>query len=325
MKFNLINIKIMKKCSRNFTCIISVLLVIFFQSNTIAQEKKSFTTTDNSYNDTIIMTWNKDTPESEMKDDSKALADKGITIKYSNIKRNSKEEITAIKVEYSDRKGNKGAMELDNQKPINTIRFFRQGETLGFGEPTNSSTMLDGNDFFNNFSGNENFMKQFNFGNEGENPYSQSFNFSFPNGESFGNSNSKIIIKKEGKKPLIIENGEVIEGGDDYSKEEIEKIKNENKVNIYDGNGEQFNFNNKEFDFRNQDGLENFKKQMEKMQMDLDKIAPNSSDKKLQSDLDKTTDEMIKAKEEMIKAKEEMEKAKKDLDKAKSTLKTQKS
>lgn len=298
-----------------------ILLFTFFQINSFAQNK-SFSSNDTaSSKDDIYMTWNKNTPESEMKDDIKALADKGITIKYSNVKRNSKDEITSLKVEYSDRKGNKGAMELDNQNPINTIKFFRQGESIGFGEPTNSSTMIAGNDFFNNFSGNENFMKQFNFGNEGENPNSQSFSFNFPNGaDSFGKSNSKIVIKKEGKKPLVIENGEVVEGGDDYTKEEIEEIKKNNQFEFSDGNQS----NTKEFDFRNQDGLENFKKQMEKMQMDMDKITPNSSDKELKSDLDKTTEDMKKAKDEMIKAKEEMEKAKKELEKAKSNLKTQK-
>ncbi len=288
-----------------------VILLAFFQTLGFAQTDKKFSLTDSDVSkDNIVMTWNKSTPESEMKDDIKALSEKGITIKYSNVKRNSKEEITAIKVEYSDRKGNSGAMELNNQKPINTIKFYKQDDEVGFGEPSNSNGMLATNDFFNG----EDIMKHFNFGNGGE---GQSFNFSFPNGENFGKSNAKIIIKKDGKKPLVIENGEVVEGGDDYTKEEIEEIKKNNKTEFSNGIGQY------SFDLRNEDDMDNFKSQMKKMQIDLEKIAPNS-DTESQEDFEKTKAEMLKAKEEMLKAKEELEKAKKELEKAKSTLKTQK-
>ncbi len=293
-----------------------VILLAFSQLISFAQTDKKFSLTDSDISkDNIVMTWNATTPESEMKDDIKALSEKGITIKYSNVKRNSKDEITAIKVEYSDRKGNSGAMELNNQKPINTIKFFKQDDEVGFGEPSNSNGMLAGNDFFNNFSGSENFMKQFNFGNGGED--GQSFHFSFPNGDNFGKSSSKIIIQKDGKKPLVIQDGEVIKGGDDYTKEEIEEIKKNNKTENFKGSGQY------SFDLRNEDDRDNFKKQMEKMQLDLEKIAPNSN-KESQEDFDKTKAEMLKAKEEMLKAKEELENAKKELDKAKSTLKKQK-
>ena len=105
-----------------FKNFIAVALIILMNFNAIAQEKKSFSTIN--VEDNIIMTWNKNTPESEMKDDIKALSEKGITIKYSGIKRNSNNEITAIKVEFSDRKGNKGILGYDNQKPIGTIKFL---------------------------------------------------------------------------------------------------------------------------------------------------------------------------------------------------------
>lgn len=289
-----------------------VILFAFFQTLGFAQTDKKFSLTDSDVSkDNIVMTWNKSTPESEMKDDIKALSERGITIKYSNVKRNSKDEITAIKVEYSDRKGNSGTMELNNQKPINTIKFYKQDDEVGFGEPSNSNGMVATNDFFNG----EDIMKHFNFGNGGSGM--QSFNFSFPNGENFGKSNSKIIIKKDSKKPLVIEDGEVVEGGDDYTKEEIEEIKKNNKTEFSNGNSQY------SFDLRNEDDMDNFKNQMKKMQIDLEKMTPNS-DTESQEDFEKTKAEMLKAKEEMLKAKEELEKAKKDLEKAKSTLKTQK-
>lgn len=267
---------------------------------------------NNIHKDDIVMTWKKNTPDQEMKDDCKALAEKGITIKYSDVKRNSKDEITGIRVEYSDRKGNKGNLEYDNQKPIGTISFYKNGEEVGFGEPNNINGIAS-NDFMNGFSNPQELLKQFQLGNGKDN--SQSFSFSFPkDGESFGQSKSRIQIQKDGKKPLVIEDGKVIEGGDDYSPEELDTIKSENKV-------EHFGFSNEdgkstEFDFRNQEGLDNFKKEMEK-------LMPNSGGKS-KSEMDTTKEEMLKAKEEMIKAKDELEKARKELEKSKVKVKTQK-
>lgn len=299
----------------------TIALALFIQINSFAQNNKPFTLTDaDSHKDDIVMTWNKNTPEQEMKDDIKALSEKGITIKYSDVNRNSKEEITGIKVSYSDRKGNKGNLEYNNQNPIGPIKFYKNGTEIGFGEPNGNNNLIAGNDFFNNFSNPQDMIKQFGMGSGDKN--SQSFSFSFPNdGESFGQSKSKIMIQKDGKKPLVIEDGEVTEGGDDYTKEELDKIKSENKIESFGNTGELFN--NKQFDFRNQEGLDNYKKQMEKMQKDLDKVMPNQSDDS-KTEFDKTKEDMIKAKEEMIKAKEELEKAKKELQKSKSTLKTQK-
>lgn len=299
---------------RNFSLVLSAFAAfLFFQNNATAQQNLL---SRSEMNDNIVMTWNKNTPESEMKDDIKALANKGITIKYSGVKRNSKDEITAIKVEYSDRKGNKGKMELENQSPIATIKFFKQDEVMGFGEPSNGNDMFGGNSFMNGFANTDDIMKQFRFnGNGGD---SQSFSFSFPNdGQGIRKSKSQIRIQKDGKKPLVIEDGKVTEGGDDYSPEEIEEIKKNNRVEGLDFNND--NSNDNEFDFRNKEGLENFKKQMEKMQGDL-----NNSDSKSKEDFDKTKEEMIKAKEEMIKAREELENAKKELEKNKPKLKTQK-
>lgn len=304
----------MKMYCKNLALLIAMLITaMFFQTYAVAQDQKTFTWNGNdSASDNIIMTWNKNTPETEMKDDIKALAEKGITIKYSNLKRNSKKEIIAIKVEYSDRKGNKGSMELNNQNPINTIQFFKQDDTIGFGEPTNSNgfSVMP----FNGFAGGDSFMKQFNF--QGIPEF-----YDFPDKEGGIKSESKtrIMIQEDGKKPLVIEDGEVIEGGDDYTAEEIEKIKKNYKMESYGGNGKSYSFN------FNSESDENIKKKFEKMREEMSRM--NGSSKSESDDvkeLEKTTDEMIKAKEEMIKAREEMEKAKKELEKTKSSLKVRK-
>lgn len=281
----------------------------------VAQTNKLSLSGSEVHKDDIVMTWKKDTPEQEMKDDCKALAEKGITIKYSDVKRNSKEEITGIHVEYSDRKGNKGNLEYDNQNPIGTITFYKNGDEIGFGTPYQNNFGLANAEGLFDFSNPQELLKQFQQGNSN----SKSYSFSFPEeGEVYGQTKSRIEIQKKGKKPLVIEDGKVIEGGDDYSAEELDKIKSENKV-------EQFGFSDdegksNEFDFRNQKGLDEFKKQMKKIKIKIDNDKSESS----MSDFDQTKEDMIKAKEEMIKAREELEKTKKELEKSKGKTKSNK-
>lgn len=287
----------------------------------VAQTSKRLELTPSDvHQDDIVMTWNKNTPESEMKDDCKALAEKGITIKYSEVKRNSNNEITAIKVSYADRKGNKGNLEYDNQKPIGTIQFYKNGEQIGFGNT--ASTPFGSADFLNGMGNVQDLVKQFQFNNgAGE---SQSFQFSFPNDEGgLGQlkSKTKIKIQRDDKKPLVIEDGKIIEGGDDYTPEELEKIQQENRVESFDF--KQPEGSSKAFDFRNQDGLDQFKKQMEQMKSKMEQLAPTKSAED-EADFEKTKKEMIQAKEELMKAKQELEKAKQELQKPKAKVKTQK-
>jgi hypothetical protein len=292
----------------NLFYFLAFIALISFNGN--AQGKKSSVLSNKKPSDNIYMTWNKSTPETEMSDDIKALAEHGVTIKYSNVKRNDKGEITAIKVEYNDTSGNKGALEFDNQKPINTIKFFKQDDEVGFGDPSGNE-----NSFFTSGFGNPNTM---------EKAYSFNFNDDNPlNGQGFGQS--KMIIQKDGKKPLVLQDGKIIEGGDDYTAEELEEIKKNNKMEFFHDNDDlNFNFN------QNGSGFDDMAEQMKKMQEQIDQmmakngIAPSEKSKKKTDDLDSTKDEMQKAKQEMLDAKKEMEKAKKELEKAKSTLKTQK-
>jgi hypothetical protein len=303
----------MKTQFRKFAFVLPALVSFLFIQNVALAQQNPFTWNNQANSDDIVMTWNKNTPESEMKDDIKALGEKGITIKYSGVKRNSKEEITAIKVEYSDRKGNKGKMELDNANPIATIKFFKQGDTVGFGEPSNGNDFFAGNPMMGGFAGADDIMKRFNFGGDKN---SQSYSFSFPENPNFSDSETRIMIQKEGKKPLVFRNGEVVEGGDDYTPEEIEEIRKSSKIEFSGKSGD--GLFDKQFDFRSQEGLENFKKQMDEMKSSFGSSKENS-------DLEKTKEEMQKAKEEMVKAKEELEKARKEIEKSKTTTKTKKS
>lgn len=293
-----------------------IVLTVLTILSSKAQGNKPFILQPQNDKGDVVMTWNKSTDEAEMKEDCKALAEYGVTITYKNIKRNATKEIVAIRVEYKDRKGNKGTLDLDNQKPIAPIKFFKQGDEIGFGEPS------IGNSEALNFRNNQDFMKQFNFGNEDQN--SQSYSFSFPNEGTFGKSSSKIIIQNDGKKKLIIEDGKVVEGGDDYSPEELEAIIGKNKIEYFgDDKKKNFNYN---FDSP-KSNMGDLNEQLKKLQDQINQLMPNFDQdvpKNSDTDVEKAKEELLKAKEDMLKAKEEMQKTTEELKKAKSTLKTQK-
>lgn len=285
-----------------FTLALAFSLIIGGSIAVLAQnQKKKEIIEINNENDDVVMTWNKTTPESEMNDDVKALKKYGVTINYSDVKRNANKEITGLKVSYEDEKGNKGELKLNQQSPISTINFYKSGNEIGFGTPSNSNPM---NSF--SFSGvpNGSAVKIFGFHDEDGNPSTENFRFNFSDKKEAPKSmrKSKIIIKKPNKKDLIIEDGEIIAGEDDYSEEEIEKIKKESKITTEDVEKNETNPLG-EFDLRNEKGIQEFKKKIKKIigSDDLD------SDEK---------SELVKAKEEMIKAKEELEKARIALEKA---------
>lgn len=291
------------------------LLAICFQV-TFAQKSKLLK--ENFDNNGVVMTWNKDTPETEMQDDIKALRqNNGVTIEYSKLKRNDNNEIIALRIEYKDKDGNSGSQEYNGKNPIDGIHFHKDTNGIGFGESQQNMGMA-----FNNFDFGDlqkQFQNRIQIDTLGNNK-SFSFNFNDDNETPRINKKSKIFIQKDGRKPLVIEDGKVVEGPDDYSKEEIEKIQNDNKMN--DGSL-NFNFNGNDME------LGDLKEQMEKMQSQMMKIMPEMQEKfkdetpNSNSDAP-TREELKKTKEEMLKAKDEMEQAKKELQKAKSELKTRK-
>ena len=251
---------------------------------------KSFTWNKKPSKDNVVMTWNKTTPEQEMKDDIKALAEYGVTIKYSNVKRNEKREITSIDVSFEDKNGNKGALSYKNNKPISTIKFFKQDDEIGFGEPENAFSQ------FNPFA---------NFNNEDDIIYGLDY---FPNLSEKDKINfkSRTIIKRDDREPLVIEDGKVIEGGNDYSKEEIDEILNRSKEDL-GGNG-----GFKQFNYR---GNQDFSEELQQIQKQLDELKDRqksfeNKEEKAVEEIDKTTDES--------------EQPKKEVEKKKTTLKVKK-
>jgi hypothetical protein len=156
--------------------------------------------------DMYFVTWNKNTPEQQMKDDVKVFAEKGVTLKYSNVKRNESNEIIAITISYKTKIGEKGSLSYDNIKPIGDIKIYKQNNEVGFGQ---TPMFPAGLTFSSSVDPEDTMMKN--------------YKYSYPNEKPSG---PRIItsIQRTGKEPLIIEDGKVIEGGSDYTKEEIDEF-----------------------------------------------------------------------------------------------------
>ena len=194
--------------------------------------------------DSYFVTWNKNTPEQQMKEDVKVFAKIGVTLKYSNVKRNESNEIIAITISYKTKIGEKGSLSYDNIKPIGDIKIYKQNNEVGFGQTPMFPASLT---FSSSVDPEDTMMKN--------------YKYSYPNEKPSG---PRIItsIQRTGKEPLIIENGKVIEGGTDYTKEEIDEvIKQSNESSTGVAGYKQFNYKKGNRDFSQQ--LEQIQKQLD--------------------------------------------------------------
>lgn len=205
--------------------------------------------------DIFVLTWNKNTPEQEMKDDIKAFAEKGVSVSYKNVKRNERQEITAIEVSYETKIGEKGSLIYDNIKPIGTIKIYKLANEVGFGDAPNLTAGLA---FSSSFPKDDNLMNNFK---------------SMTSSESSTTSSVRKQILRSDRMPLLIENGKVIEGGSDYTMEEINEILN-TKDDSLNGNTEFKSFNYK--------GNQDFSEEIQKMQKQIDALTEKQ--KKLESE-----------------------------------------
>jgi hypothetical protein len=306
--------------------IVFYFMVTFFSLNAIFAQRNNFSK-NNVNEQTTVLTWNKNTPEQEMLDDINALREQGISIKFSNVKRNTKGEITALRIEYKDLEGNYGSQEYNGNKPIAPIKFYKNKNGIGFGDANMGMAFTNFNDL----------QKSLRNQIQMDPLLDENFGFS-SDSDSKIKKKSRIIIQESGKKPLIIEDGEVIEGGENYTAEEIDKIKNQHEFELNENDKLDFNFNSDDLD------LKTMKEQMQKMQNQLLQMIPNnekgvkedSKDLKNLKDLksndeeitkedlksdDEITNERLKhAREEMLRVKKELEEAKKELQKTKSEI-----
>ena len=113
--------------------------MLLFQVETIAQVKENPEKAHTVKVEAIGFSWDKKATDEEMKSDATQLKSQGIDFKFSNVKRNKNGEIIAIKIEFTDGKGNKGVKEIDGDEPIEPIYFSAEKGKIGFTAEPNIS------------------------------------------------------------------------------------------------------------------------------------------------------------------------------------------
>ncbi|CAM3730810.1 hypothetical protein FSS13T_14650 [Flavobacterium saliperosum S13] len=113
-----------------------------FQMRVLAQEKSLPKVENRQQTKNVIsVEIDKNSTDAEIKKYAEMLKNEyGVTLKISKVKRNSKGEITAIKVEYKDKDGRKGTSQTESDSPIQPIHFFKEMDengkgAIGFGAP----------------------------------------------------------------------------------------------------------------------------------------------------------------------------------------------
>lgn len=246
-----------------------------------AQSDKQKIKLNNSF-DNIIMTWNASTPEQEMKDDIKALTEHGVSIKYSNVKRNDKKEITSITVSFLATTGEKGSLSYDQQKPIPTIKIYKLGDTVGFGEPNQTQSNYNFANLLEGIEVDDITGLQIEFNSENMNEYKNK-------------KGSKVvtIVERSDREKLVIENGVVVEGGADYSIAELDEIKKNHKESLSGYSGfKQFNYK----------GNQDFSDQLNQIQKQLDELK-ESQEKANENTIEQSKEEVEKSKDKTEKSK----------------------
>lgn len=112
------------------------------------------TQTDVTKENEIKITIDKDTKDSEFKEITNTLKKHDIDASFSKIKRNKKGEITGIKIELEDKKGNSSSTSFSSTEPINSI-------TLGAKNDSLYITSVNSNSF--SFNGTHSLSKHFDF------------------------------------------------------------------------------------------------------------------------------------------------------------------
>ena len=124
-----------KRNSWKYAVIIPALVafVILFQVKVIAQEKEAeISEKRTAYAELISFSVDKNSSDAEMQENAETLKKQsGIDVKFSRIKRNSNGEITAIKIDYKDKNGNKGTSVVNGDEPIDTITIFKTKNSVG--------------------------------------------------------------------------------------------------------------------------------------------------------------------------------------------------
>lgn len=329
-----------------------VLFMLFFQVKTVAQETKTIVI--NSQGDAAKVVIDKNTSDSELKEKAATMKAEGVTLKFSKVKRNSEGEITGIKVEFKDDKGNKGVNHIDSSEPIHPIFFYKTAESVGFGKPKGQKIISANSSMVVTDNGITIPIEADTLISLADRDMNFDFNFDF-NGTAddiiaFENTAPKMLLKGNGGKPFVMINGKIIS-------DEINPAELMEKLGVLDAVGEIIietpevgetsiiSIDGKEIRQIKRKAIEEARreikeirpkvmietrKEMEAARADMQRQREEMSRDRMESlkemqqlqreSMEEARREMEKAREEMLKAKAEMEKMRAEMEKEKAKL-----
>lgn len=349
-----------KRNSWKYAIILPALIgfIFLFQVKVIAQQRAASAIAKKAQSgDNIRIVVDKNSSDEEIKRDAANLKkEHGITLKCSKVKRNSDGEITAIKMEFKDKNGNKGVSQVNGDEPIKPIHFYKNNSGIGFGKPNNMRVFTSNYGGFNevapiNIDDNDSvYVGDIALDMDMDLDLDLDIDLpeppevpevpepgQFTSWSNGGNTN--VVIKRDGdKKPVIIVNGKVLSDEKEIE-EALQKYggKGFNYTINSDGDHQQITINGRDVMKAGRKAMADARVQMKKMRPQIEKqMAMVRANKgKMKADMERAKAEikasrpeieaakaeMAKAKEEMIKAKAEMEAAKAEYEKAKADLK----
>ena len=319
--------------SWKYATVIPVLaaFVLLFQIKVIAQEKVTvIKTKEHAPTERVIVVIDKNSSNEAMKNDASNLKKKyGIALNISKVKRNDKGEITGIKVDFKDKKGNTGVNQVNGDKPIKPITMVMNMDENGNNE---IGFYTNNNDVVVNIN-KEDLEKAIH---EKvvivEKPDVNVMEWKTdPKDRTV---EKEIVITKSddgSEKPIIFINGEKM----DMDMEELSEIdpeiietmnisEGEHAVEVYgtDGKKRVYSINTRKNLDRERESFARARVEIERSRPEMERAVREMELSKPQMEAAKA--EMMKAKEEMVKAKVEMQKAKAEMQKAKAELAKQK-
>lgn len=112
--------------------VILPLLIAFFllyQVKTVAQVKEPKVINEMQNVNRVEFIIDKNTTDDQIKEDTELLKkEHNVTVKVSKVKRNGQKEITGLKIDYKDDKGNKGTNQVNGDEPISPMVFFLESK-----------------------------------------------------------------------------------------------------------------------------------------------------------------------------------------------------
>lgn len=120
-----------KRNAWKYSVIIPALVAFFllYQVKTIAQVKETKVITEMQDVNRVEFIIDKNTTDNQIKEETDLLMkEHDVTVKVSKVKRNSQKEITGLKIDYKDDKGNKGTSQVNGEEPITPMVFFLESK-----------------------------------------------------------------------------------------------------------------------------------------------------------------------------------------------------